>query len=73
MPDFSAQLRTLAVRALHVVKMSEVSSRRGLFSLVRFFLKGRSMRELHAVNRFYMQVFIELKIKCARFVLSGFA
>ena len=29
------------------------------------------MRELHAENRFYIQISIELKIKCARFVLNG--
>ena len=73
MPDFSARLRSLAVIALHMVKMSKAFPQGGLFSLVRFFLKGRSVCELHAENRFYIQISIELKIKCARFVLNGFA
>ena len=73
MPDFSARLRSLAVIALHMVKMSKASSRWGLFSLVCFLLKGWSMHEVHTENRFYVQISIEIKIKCARFVLNGFA
>ena len=30
------------------------------------------MCELHAENCFYIQISIELKVKCARFVLNGF-
>ena len=55
----------------YMVKMSKGTSRWGLFSLVCFLLKGWSMRELHAENRFYIQISIEIKIKCARFVLNG--
>ena len=42
-------------------------------STVCFLLKGSSMRELRTENNFYIQISIELKIKCARFVLDGFA
>ena len=56
-----------------MVKMSKASSWWGLFSLVYVLLKGWSIRELHAENHFYVQISIELKIQCARFVLDGFA
>ena len=73
MPDIFADRASLAVIALHIVKMSKASSRWGLFSRVCFLMKDWWLRELHAENRFYIQISIELKIKCSRIVLNGLA
>ena len=71
-PDFSARLRSLAVIALHMVKVSKGSSHKAYSAQCVFVERLKHARDTRQ-KPFYIQISIEIKIKSARFVLNVFA
>ena len=67
-----AQSRKTVAIAVHMVEVSIDSSQQGLFCAGCFLLKERSVRELCAEERFYIQISIELKTKIVKRVVNRF-
>ena len=72
-PNFSVLLHKLSVIAIHMIKMAIASSQWGLFNDIYFLLNCWTILKLHADYCCYIQISIELKVKCARRVLNWFS